>query len=256
MMTKVFVINNQDIPSVESVNHSGATKLHQDVYAKNTAQDLNEINEEKSLETERKHHYGTACKRQDNFKLIIEHGQFEFSWKKCIAYPVAIPIIGVLPTILMTLIPAHDLIQNPEYWYEILFHGLLQNTCLYSYMSLLAASLFNLKYIIQKKNVAFILFVGNLICLCLLWTLGHYVTPIAPFYLIIFQVLLMFFGKFSSIITPSRKHLHINNLSGKNFLQNFEKHSKTRQTKYIMQDLKDKNPLMDLRLSKKITVTF
>ena len=168
MMTKVFVINNQDLPSVENINHSGARKSQQDVHAKNQVQDLNAQKEDTSLETERKHHYGIACKRQENFKLIIQHGQFEFSWTKCIAYPVAIPIIGVLPTLLMTLIPAHDLILYPEYWYEIIFHGLLQNTCLYSYMSLLAASLFNLKYIIQQKNVSYILFVGNLICLGLL----------------------------------------------------------------------------------------
>ena len=186
-MTRVFVINNQDLPSIENidcsdrVNHpttQNTKKIHQDVNEKNKysiiqvdsndREDENKQTEDKSLEAERNLHYGKSRKRQENFKLIVVNGPMKLSWTKYISYPIAIPIVGFLPTIFMTLIPAHDLIQHPEYWYEILFHGLLQNTALFSYMSVLAASLFNLRYIIQRKNVFAILLIGNVTCLCLL----------------------------------------------------------------------------------------
>ena len=114
MMTKVFVINNQDLPSVENINHSSARKSQQDVYAKNQVQDLNAQKEDTSLETERNLHHSKSCKRQEKFELIIGNGQMEFSFTKCIVYPVAIPILGFLPTIFTTLIPAHDLIDNAK----------------------------------------------------------------------------------------------------------------------------------------------
>ena len=173
-MTRVFVINNQDLPSIENidcsdrVNHpttQNTKKIHQDVNAKNKystiqvdsndREDENKQTEDKSLEAERNLHYGKSRKRQENFKLIVVNGPMKLSWTKYISYPIAIPIVGFLPTIFMTLIPAHDLIQHPEYWYEILFHGLLQNTALFSYMSVLAASLITFRSISPQYLVSF-----------------------------------------------------------------------------------------------------
>lgn len=148
----------------------------------NDWEDENKQKEDMSLEAERNLHDDESRKRHEKFKLIIVNGQMELSWTKYIFYPIAIPILSFLPTIFMTLIPAHDLIQYPEYWYEILFHGLLQNTALYSYMSVLAASLFNLRYIIQQKNVFSILFIGNITCLLLLVFSYFYWTNISGYH--------------------------------------------------------------------------
>ena len=77
-MTKIFVINNPDLPSIENVENVGARKSRHNVCEKNQVQDLNKHKEDASLETERNLHIGKSLKRQEKFELIIENGQTEY----------------------------------------------------------------------------------------------------------------------------------------------------------------------------------
>ena len=78
IMTKIFVINNPDLPSIENVENVGARKSRHNVCEKNQVQDLNKHKEDASLETERNLHIGKSLKRQEKFELIIENGQTEY----------------------------------------------------------------------------------------------------------------------------------------------------------------------------------
>ena len=78
IMTKIFVINNPDLPSIENVENVGARKSRHNVCEKNQVQDLNKHKEDASLETERNLHIAQSLKRQEKFELIIENGQTEY----------------------------------------------------------------------------------------------------------------------------------------------------------------------------------
>ena len=76
-----------------------------------------------SLHSEKIIHEQKSQWRIESFKSIISNNNSEFSGKMLILYTCGTAIIGFMATLYFSLIPAHDLIQYPEFWYEILFHG-------------------------------------------------------------------------------------------------------------------------------------
>ena len=124
-----------------------------------------------SLSQEENFFKNKARKRQERFKHIIENQQIEFAWKKCLTYIFGTIVIGLSSTAPLSLIPAHDLIRKPEYWYESIFHGIFPGTLSYIYAFVLASSLLNLNYLIMKKNILVVCLMGNAMWLtCLLFS--------------------------------------------------------------------------------------
>ena len=114
-----------------------------------------------SLRKEKTFFINKAQKRQERFKDIIANQEVELARKKYLAYILGTIFIGLSSTFPLSLIPAHDLIRNPEYWYESIFHGIFPGTLSYIYAFVLASTVLNLNYLVMKQNILFVCLVGN-----------------------------------------------------------------------------------------------
>ena len=157
-----------------------------------------------SLDEEKSFHENKARVREQIFKDIIQNEQTEVSLKYFFGYPVGISVLGFTSTIILSLIPANDIVQYPEYWYEILLHGFtgpmiwgIAFTCVQ------AGTLLNIKFIYSPKNFCIIYLAANavscaiLVCSYHLWTkFFNYQYPI-PF---LGFLLAFFFPFFCSLV--------------------------------------------------------
>ena len=80
------------------------------------------------LELEKANNEERSRKRIDIFQHLISGANVEVSWIKGLLTAIGIILAGFLSTILFTIIPVHDLVQHPEYWYKIIFHGMIGHT--------------------------------------------------------------------------------------------------------------------------------
>ena len=97
--------------------------------------------------------------RNELFSSIIYAGQIRISWMDAIV-PLVIALFGVVSTTPYTLLPYHDLVLYPSYWYEILFPGTLIDTINFTSSWLFAASYMNLEYLSPARNATYICLVG------------------------------------------------------------------------------------------------
>ena len=142
---KVDVIETP-IPFNETSNHYRAVER--------------EENTNISLSYEKKLHQEQASKREEIFKDIILDKHIEFSWEVCLSWFFGIAVVGLLSTIPISMIPAHDLIQFPEYWFEILFHGFYFNILAFLILCIQIGSFLNLRYVTRKQNIIRVLLIG------------------------------------------------------------------------------------------------
>ena len=82
----------------------------------------------RGLESEKANNEERAKQRRITFQHLISGANNEVSWIRGLFTAVGIILAGLLSTILYTIVPAHDLVQHPEYWYEIIFHGMICHT--------------------------------------------------------------------------------------------------------------------------------
>ena len=108
------------------------------------------------LSTEKSVHYEKAQKRWHRYLAILRNDNIELSWFKLFLYTLGIVFLGVLSTIPMTLVPGHDLVKCPEYWYEILYHATLSTIGVCSLMCYLSGYFLNVNYTMKLRNVAII----------------------------------------------------------------------------------------------------
>ena len=82
-----------------------------------------ETNEEESqvpetLQLEKEQHEWRMNVRDQLFTNILSNGMVELDWKKHFFYMIATIVICGIAPFPLTLIPAHDVIRYPGYWYE------------------------------------------------------------------------------------------------------------------------------------------
>ena len=106
-----------------------------------------------SLDLEETLHKKQANERNETFKSIILNNQVDFSWRELLYYTFGPIIIGFAATTPYSLIPAHDLIQYPEYWYEILFHGPYITFFGYAYRCLFQGLFMNIQYLKTNRVI-------------------------------------------------------------------------------------------------------
>ena len=140
---KLFVISNNFVTSNNDTNNQN--------HRTNTT-----LNEEKQ------DHQNKASKREEKFRLIISNEQNSFEWWELLVYLFGIIIIGFSSTLALTLIPAQDLVQYPEYWYEFLFHAFYAYVIYFTFICLYASALLNLNYLALKKNILFVTMIGSM----------------------------------------------------------------------------------------------
>ena len=134
-----------------------------------------------SLDFEQALHEGNCRLRNRNFQSIIANKPTKIDWLKELAYGVAIIVVAFLFTLPMSLFPAHDLIQNPEYWYELIFHGVLSTTLGFIFQCFRASYFLNITYIRRFRNILVICSVGNAATIFFLISSYHIWTSLCGF---------------------------------------------------------------------------
>lgn len=136
----------------------------------------------KSLDGENIFHRQKACKREETFISILMNEDNEMSYQDLIAYPIGISFIGFSSTLMLSLIPFHDLVQFSEYWYEIVFQGLVIVTCTVAFECFRAGLVLNIRCISRLKNMLFVL-IAQYLLQSVLIILSYYLwTAILDYY--------------------------------------------------------------------------
>ena len=72
-----------------------------------------------TLSSEKRIHDERAKQRLKTYVAILRNGDLQLSWLKLFFYTFGIAILGFISILPMTLVPVHDLVKFPEYWYEV-----------------------------------------------------------------------------------------------------------------------------------------
>ena len=145
---------------LQMAKEADSSKKHLEIIANNQA-----FHSTSSLESEKVIHEEIEQKRIERYKSILCNTMNDFSWQKLFKNTFGIILFGVLSTLPMSLIPAHDLVQFPEYWYEILFHGSLTAISGYCLNCCFSGYFMNLRYTFKISNVLIICLIGIGLCL-------------------------------------------------------------------------------------------
>ena len=113
----------------------------------------NEETPEAFLDSERNYHKRIATTRREVFKSIILAEHLEFSWIEFLSRAFGILIVGILIPTPLTLIPLHDLVKFPEYWYEILCTGSYLMTLMGALLAIQFGSFMNIEYFLNPTSM-------------------------------------------------------------------------------------------------------
>ena len=133
------------------------------------------------LDAENRGNEEKAMKRNKRFKSIILDGPTEFSWIRLFFGLFGIIIFGFSLTIPLTIIPYNDLVQYPEYWYELLLPGPYGVAVGYAFRCILTGSYMNIGYLLLPRRVALMSFVGLAYMFVLILTTYFIWTPILAY---------------------------------------------------------------------------
>ena len=109
-----------------------------------------------SLSSEKRKHEEKSRRRLNTHLAILRTSSVVFSWLKLIQLSFSTICFGFIFTFPLILVPAHDLVKCPEYWYESLYHAAIStiescllNCCLSDYF-------LNVNYSFKLKTMAYI----------------------------------------------------------------------------------------------------
>ena len=117
-----------------------------------------------SLSTEKRAHEENYQRRLNEHSAILRNDNIEYSWIKMLLYTFGIVFLGLISTFPISLIPVHDLINCPKYWYEILYHATVNATGVCFLNCCLTAYFLNVNYTLKLQNIANII----LITICMI----------------------------------------------------------------------------------------
>ena len=134
------------------------------------------------FDSEKEENEGKANKRNDTFKSIITGRHIEdTSWSKLFLGALGIILLGFMQTIPLTLIPYRDLIQYPEYWWELLIPGSYASSIGFAFRCMFSGSYLNNDHLLRFKNMALVCLAGSVFMLFLLLTTYCIWTPILSY---------------------------------------------------------------------------
>ena len=157
-MARVFVMSNNGSPAI----------------VKNNFNNINNKNDDRGLEREKSYHEDKNRKRENIFQDLISGSKVDVSWVKGFFTTLGIIVAGFPVTFLFTLVPAHDLIKNPECWYEILIHGAILHTSRPIAFCLPNSWFINISQMRSPRILATACIFSNLVTTCWL-VVGYYV---------------------------------------------------------------------------------
>ena len=112
------------------------------------------------IQAEKEHHVFQSVKRHDTFKNIL----LNKSTDKISPKYALFAFIGIIPALtskwIYTLIPVHNVIENPNYWYELPLQLMIGYLVIWATYGTFACSYFmNIKYIRKLRHVLVLWFI-------------------------------------------------------------------------------------------------
>ena len=129
------------------------------------------------LDTERTKNEEKAQTRSKIIKSIIQNEANTLSWIDLFFYPLVIVLISFLFMVPFCLFPAHDLVKNPEFWYEFIFHNTYYAIAHSLFWTYLAGSYLNMSYFYNARPLLISSFIATL-TVVLVAVLNHYIWTI------------------------------------------------------------------------------
>ena len=127
-----------------------------------------------SLESERRKHELVAWERNATFKAIIMGVPKPIEWMKFLLIGIGIILMSQTSIVIPALIPMHDILHRPEYWYEIFLHAFFVCTYTVLYFSFLIVYWMNNTQPIRPKFLTFRCLIGNIQFACILFS-SHWI---------------------------------------------------------------------------------
>ena len=121
------------------------------------------------LQVEKELHEIRNDQRKEKFRSIIFNEPIEYSWTDMFT-PVGIILIGFVATIPYTLIPYHNLLLYPRYWYQILLPGTLAMAMILGYVWLQAGMYMNMNLLSLPNSYIRISLFGTIFAILYLIT--------------------------------------------------------------------------------------
>ena len=121
-----------------------------------------------SLHSDQLYQEGILRRRNEIFQSIILNRPIKISLVKGLLCIPLIIIIGLFTTAPLSLIPTHDLIEFPDYWYEHIFHGILSTSLGWLLQCFRASYFLNISKIRGCRNVLFMCLIGDLAMISLI----------------------------------------------------------------------------------------
>ena len=162
----------------------------------------NQENSQRFLDSEKTRHEKIAKLRNERFKGIILNEDLDFSWTSLLSRTFGIIIAGFLMTTPLTLIPLHDMVEAPQFWYEILFTATFSMAVINANLAIFFGSLMNNEFFFRPQTIRNICISGSvftiffLLTSYLIWTHSlnyRYPIPLLGNVFIIFSRFFVFF---------------------------------------------------------------
>ena len=154
-------ISNNTLKDARNKSYRNQNNTRLPLNSKENHTNPNQDTPEASLELEQLHHEGSSRRRKELFQSIILNQPIDLSLTNSLLYTPRIIVVAFLSTVPLSLTPAHDLLQNPEYWYEHIFHGILSTTSGWILQCFRASYFLNITKIRKIRNVLFMCLIGD-----------------------------------------------------------------------------------------------
>ena len=116
-----------------------------------------------SLDQEKAKHEEKNKRRKNLFESLILGGEVEVSWTKGFLTVIGIIIASLISTLYLTVVPAHDVVQNPQYWYEILYHGTIGHISISIGFCVPASWFMNISQMRKPRTLAIVCLISNVV---------------------------------------------------------------------------------------------
>ena len=120
----------------------------------------NQSNDVGTLDSAKKMHEEKHQNRVEHYESILVNNTTDLSVKQLFLYTLGMILISFITTLPYSVIPAHDIIQSPEYWYEVIFHSTHSTWIGWGFRSLEVDKYLNIQFFQQKRNMLSIILLG------------------------------------------------------------------------------------------------
>ena len=161
-MTKVYSISDYKISTIKDFNHTIFSGVDKDA----------------ELENERAYYPQKAKDRAEKFKIILGNSPLRLPLTKFCSYISGSIVVSVGSTFFCSLIPAHNLLTHPDFWFEMLVPALPWSILNGVYFSFVASSYMNINYIKKIRYILLLCALGCILAILIivsahsLWTYG------------------------------------------------------------------------------------